>query len=36
MKIIAERVKALAPISGFPPIVVGDFNATPIRTRFAI
>ena len=29
MKVIAERVKALAPISGFPPIVVGDFNATP-------
>ena len=26
---IAEHVKALAPIHGFPPIIVGDFNATP-------
>jgi endonuclease/exonuclease/phosphatase family metal-dependent hydrolase len=26
---IAERVKKLAPIAGFPPIVVGDFNAAP-------
>jgi endonuclease/exonuclease/phosphatase family metal-dependent hydrolase len=26
---IAEHVKALAPIHGFPPIVVGDFNAAP-------
>ena len=26
---IADHVKRLAPISGFPPIVVGDFNAAP-------
>jgi endonuclease/exonuclease/phosphatase family metal-dependent hydrolase len=26
---IAEHVKARAPIAGFPPIVVGDFNAAP-------
>jgi endonuclease/exonuclease/phosphatase family metal-dependent hydrolase len=26
---IAEHVKRLAPISGFPPIIVGDFNAAP-------
>ena len=29
VKTIAERVKDLAPIEGFPPIVVGDFNAQP-------
>jgi endonuclease/exonuclease/phosphatase family metal-dependent hydrolase len=29
VKAIAERVKALAPIEGFPPVLVGDFNATP-------
>lgn len=29
VKAIAEHVKALAPISGFPPVVVGDFNAAP-------
>jgi endonuclease/exonuclease/phosphatase family metal-dependent hydrolase len=29
VKTIAERVKELAPIAGFPPIVVGDFNAQP-------
>jgi endonuclease/exonuclease/phosphatase family metal-dependent hydrolase len=26
---IADRVKALAPVDGFPPIVTGDFNAEP-------
>jgi endonuclease/exonuclease/phosphatase family metal-dependent hydrolase len=26
---IADRVAALCPIHGFPPIVVGDFNAEP-------
>jgi endonuclease/exonuclease/phosphatase family metal-dependent hydrolase len=29
VKAIAEHVKALAPIHEFPPIIVGDFNATP-------
>jgi endonuclease/exonuclease/phosphatase family metal-dependent hydrolase len=29
VKVIAERVMSLAPIHGFPPIVVGDFNAAP-------
>ena len=26
---VADHVKRLAPIAGFPPIVVGDFNAAP-------
>jgi endonuclease/exonuclease/phosphatase family metal-dependent hydrolase len=26
---IAEQIKRLAPIGGFPPVVVGDFNAAP-------
>jgi endonuclease/exonuclease/phosphatase family metal-dependent hydrolase len=26
---IVERIHALAPIEGFPPILVGDFNAEP-------
>jgi endonuclease/exonuclease/phosphatase family metal-dependent hydrolase len=29
VKVIAERIKSLAPIHGFPPIIVGDFNAEP-------
>ena len=29
VKSIAERVKQLCPIDGFPPVLVGDFNATP-------
>ena len=29
VKAIAENVKALAPVHGFPPIVMGDFNAAP-------
>jgi len=29
VKTIAEHVKRLCPIEGFPPILVGDFNATP-------
>jgi endonuclease/exonuclease/phosphatase family metal-dependent hydrolase len=28
-KALAEAVARLAPIGGFPPIVVGDFNASP-------
>lgn len=26
---LTERVRALAPMSGFPPVVTGDFNAEP-------
>ena len=26
---IVDRIKALAPLDGFPPILVGDFNAEP-------
>jgi endonuclease/exonuclease/phosphatase family metal-dependent hydrolase len=29
VKAIAERVKSLCPIEAFPPVLVGDFNATP-------
>ena len=29
VKAIAEAVQRLAPIAGFPPVVVGDFNAEP-------
>jgi endonuclease/exonuclease/phosphatase family metal-dependent hydrolase len=29
VKAIAERIKQLCPIDGFPPVLVGDFNATP-------
>src|SRR5262249_35677525 len=29
VKVIAEHVKQLCLIEGFPPILVGDFNATP-------
>jgi endonuclease/exonuclease/phosphatase family metal-dependent hydrolase len=29
VKAIAARIMSLAPIHGFPPIVVGDFNAAP-------
>ena len=29
MAFIAERVQELAPTDGFPPIVMGDFNAEP-------
>ena len=36
VKIIAERVKALAPISGFPLSSWVTSTRPPIRTRFAI
>ena len=29
VKAIAKRVKELCPIEGFPPVLVGDFNAEP-------
>lgn len=29
VRVVAELVAELAPIGGFPPIVVGDFNADP-------
>jgi len=29
VKAIANHIRDLAPASGFPPIIVGDFNATP-------
>jgi endonuclease/exonuclease/phosphatase family metal-dependent hydrolase len=29
VKAIAQHVKELCPIHGFPPVLVGDFNATP-------
>src|SRR6185436_15329818 len=29
VKAVAEIVARVAPISGFPPVVVGDFNAEP-------
>jgi endonuclease/exonuclease/phosphatase family metal-dependent hydrolase len=29
VKVVAEHVHKLAPIQGFPPILVGDFNAEP-------
>jgi endonuclease/exonuclease/phosphatase family metal-dependent hydrolase len=29
VRAIADKVKQLCPIAGFPPILVGDFNATP-------
>ena len=29
VKAIAEHIRNLAPIHGFPPVVVGDFNAAP-------
>jgi endonuclease/exonuclease/phosphatase family metal-dependent hydrolase len=30
VKAIAEHVKRLCPIDGFPPVLVGDFNAEPL------
>ena len=29
VKVIAEQAQSSAPIEGFPPILVGDFNASP-------
>lgn len=29
IRFVAEHVRALAPIAGFPPVLVGDFNAEP-------
>jgi endonuclease/exonuclease/phosphatase family metal-dependent hydrolase len=29
VKTIAERIKQLCPVEGFPPVLVGDFNAAP-------
>ncbi len=29
MRELADRVAQLAPVDGFPPLLLGDFNATP-------